>query len=99
MELMDRALKWGWLLYLRLRVAFTLRWMRIKADLTRVEAAQRLGIDEKFLASYEIGRASPPMRLIAQMMTTYQARDNAIFFFCTLGALPRTLRIFLYYKP
>lgn len=82
MELMNRALKWGWLLYLRVRVATTLWWLRKKASLTRVESAQKLGVDEMVLGSYECARVSPPMHMIAEMLRRYRADERAILFFC-----------------
>lgn len=85
MKLIKSSLKKGWLLYLRLRIAFALWWMRIRSGLNRVDAAKRLAVNEKLLASYEIGRISPPMYLIARMLTEYSASDSMVIFFCTLG--------------
>ncbi len=88
MELMNRVLNKGWRLYLRVRVAATLWWLRKKTGLTRVEAAQKLEVDEVVLGSYEYARVSSPMRIIAKMLRTSHADERAIMYFCCLSFVP-----------
>ncbi len=95
MGLMNRALKWGWLLYLRLKVASLLWRQRVRSGLTREQAALSLDIAERTLRNYEIGKCSPSLKLIAQMMAVYKASDSTIFLFCAMGPLPLFARNFL----
>jgi DNA-binding XRE family transcriptional regulator len=82
MEMVNRLLKWGWLLYLRLKVAFVLQKQRRRSGIRLEEAAQKVRISKKLLLRIELGLESPALWLISRLLDAYQADENAYFFFC-----------------
>lgn len=67
-----------------IRAAFVLWRARRKAGLSLGSAAKAVRIRSAQLRRFELGRESPPCRLIYALLNLYEADEAAIFFFCTI---------------